>query len=252
MYALLKATEFFLSPDNALVVLLGAGAALQWTRWRKVGLHITTASAGALLLLLVLPIGYWMVKPLEERYPRPSLPARIDGILVLGGGLDPSIYATRGAASEDTVEGRLVAAAELARRYPEARLVFSGGTGAPQDEPPETEAARLVFSQIGIPQHRILYEDRSRNTWENFAYSRQLVHPRSDEAWVLVTSASHLPRAMLIARTLHWRLIPWPSDYATEPLIPIYSASGLARNLDLLNVGLHEWIGIAAIDLTNG
>lgn len=251
MYSLLKATEFFLSPGNVLVVLLGAGVALQWTRWRRVGLCITTGSAAFLVFLLVFPIGYWIVRPLEERYPRPSWPVRVDGILVLGGGLDPSIYATRGAASEDVVEGRLVAAAELARRYPGARLVFSGGTGAPEDEPPEAEAAKFVFSQIGIPQRRILYEDRSRNTWENFAYSRLLVRPKSDEVWVLVTSASHMTRAMLVAGRLHWQFVAWPSDYATEPVIPIISFSGLARNLDLLNLGLHEWIGIAAYKLAS-
>ena len=249
MYALVKALEFVLSPDNVLIVLVGVGAGLQWTAWRRIGLYVTTASAAALLLLLVLPIGYWIVKPLEERYPPPSLPVRVDGVLILGGGLDPTVYATRHAASEDVVEGRLVAAADLARRYPRARLVFSGGTGTPGDEPPETVAAKLVFSELGIPESRILYEDRSRNTWENLSNARALVHPKSGEVWVLVTSASHMPRAMLIARRLSWHLMPWPSDYITAPSVPIISTSGLARNLDLLNVGLHEWLGIAALSL---
>src|SRR5215469_16132945 len=213
MYDLVKWIEFLLEPGNTLVLLITAGAALQWTRWQRIGLLLTTASAGA--FLLVLPIGYWILKPLEDKYPRPAWPARVDGIVVLGGGMDPVIYEMRKAPAEDVVEGRLVAAAEVARRYPNARIVFAGGTGTPEFTPPETEAARLAFAQLGIPQSRITYEDRSRNTWENLAFSQQLVQPKPGEVWLLATSASHLPRTMLIAGRLGWHLVAWPTDYKT-------------------------------------
>jgi len=206
-----------------------------------------------LLLLLVLPIGYWIVKPLEDVYKRPPWPAHVDGIVVLGGGMDSFVYETRKAPAEDIVEGRLVAAAELARRYPGARVVFSGGTEGPAYGPPETEAARLAFAQLAIPENRITYEDRSRNTWENLAFSQRLVRPRADGVWLLATSASHLPRAMLIARKLHWRLIAWPTDYKTAPGSgEIVSALSLADNLQSLDTGLHEWLGILFYSFSGG
>src|SRR5689334_4070909 len=129
MYAFVKAIEFFLELGNALVLMGAAGAALQWSPWRRFGLSLMIASAALFLAVLVLPVGYWLLRPLEDRYARPPWPTRVDGVVVLGGGLDPKIYGSRGAPSDDKVEGRLVAAAEFARRYPNARIVFSGGTG---------------------------------------------------------------------------------------------------------------------------
>ena len=247
MYHFVKWIDFFLEPGNTLVLMAAAGAALLWTRWQRIGAYLATASAIMLLLLLVLPIGYWIVKPLEDRYPRPSWPARVDGIVVLGGGLDSTIYEMRNAPSEDVVEGRLVAAAELARRYPSARIVFSGGSEAPAFEPPESEAARLVFMELGVPLGRITYENRSRNTWENLAFTQQLVRPKAGETWLLATSASHLPRAMLIADRLHWHLVAWPTDFkTTSENGGLVSGLDLANNLQSIDVGLHEWLGILA------
>jgi uncharacterized SAM-binding protein YcdF (DUF218 family) len=246
MFALVKGMEFFLEPGNTLVLSFVAGACLLWTRWRQIGIYLTTAAAFVLLFLLVVPIGYWLLKPLEDRFLRPPLPARVDGIVVLGGGMDPLVYEARTAPAEDTVEGRLVAAAELSRRYPNARIVFSGGSGAP-DGPPETVAARVVFTELGVPQNRIIYEERSRNTWENLAFSKQLVHPKAGEVWVLATSAVHLPRAMLIAARLHWRLIAWPTDYKTSrECCGLVSSPDLADNLEAIDTGLHEWLGMLA------
>jgi uncharacterized SAM-binding protein YcdF (DUF218 family) len=253
MFALVKWIEFFLEPGNTLVLLIAVGVAIQWSRWPRAGLYLTTAAGGLLLLLLVLPIGYWIVKPLEDMYPRPPWPARVDGIVVLGGGMDSFVYETRKAPAEDIVEGRLVAAAELARRYPGARVVFSGGTEGPAYGPPETEAASVAFAQLGIPQNRITYEDRSRNTCENLTFSWRLLRPKAGEVWLLATSASHLPRAMLIAGKLHWRLIAWPTDYKTaRESGAIVSGLSLADNLQSLDTGLHEWLGILFYRLGGG
>ncbi len=251
MFALVKWAELLLEPGNVLVLLIAVGVTLLWTRWRQIGLYLTTGSAGVLVLLLILPVGNWIIKPLEDMYPRPPWPAHVDGIVVLGGGIDPIVYEMRSAPAEDVVEGRLVAAAELARRYPRARVVFSGGSRAPDYVPPETEAARLVFAQLGIPQNRITYEDRSRNTWENLAFSQRLVRPKPDEVWLLATSASHLPRAMLIAGKLRWRLIAWPTDYKTTAEGGgLVSGFDLANNLESVDAGLHEWLGIFAYELS--
>jgi len=140
-----------------------------------------------------------------------------------------------------------VAAAEFARRYPNARIVFSGGTGSPQEELPEAHFAPLAFEQLGVPPGRILYEDRSRNTWENLLYSQRLVKPKRGEVWVLATSASQLPRAMLVASRLHWKLVAWPTGYVTPAGgVVLFSNLDLASNLDEIDAALHEWLGLIA------
>jgi uncharacterized SAM-binding protein YcdF (DUF218 family) len=245
MYALTKFVEFFLQPGNALVSFLTAGIALQWSRWPRIGLWMSTVSASLLLAILFLPIGDWLLMPLENAYPRPPWPRHVDGVLILGGALDPSVYLSRGVPSEDDVEGRFVAAAELLRRYPNARLIFSGGSGAIlANEAPEADAARLAIDQLGIDQKRVSYENRSRNTWENIVYSRALARPHKGDVWVLATSASQLPRAMAAARRLDWNLVPWASDYKTVEDESFTFAPDFASHLETLDIALHEWLGL--------
>jgi uncharacterized SAM-binding protein YcdF (DUF218 family) len=245
MYALTKFVELFLEPGNALVLLLVAGVALQWAEWRRTGLAVTTVAAALLLAMFLFPIGYWMLQPLENAYPRPPWPKHVDGVLILGGAFDPVVYVSRNAPAEDDVEGRFVAASELLRRYPDARLIFSGGSGIPGGIA-EADVARRALDQLGMDQKRIAYENRSRNTWENILYSQQLAKPRPGEVWVLATSASQLPRAMAVARRLHWRLVPWASDYRTagNAIWPFDFHPDLASNLDTADMALHEWVGI--------
>jgi uncharacterized SAM-binding protein YcdF (DUF218 family) len=247
-----RALEFFLEPGNSLVAMLSLGSALLWTRWRSIGAYLTSLSAILFVVLLVLPLGAWLVKPLEDAFPRPAWPARVDGILVLGGGMDPDIVASRHAPSEDATEGRLVGAFELARRYPNARVVFAGGSGAIfGDRVPEATAARQAFAALGITQSRIIYESRSTDTWENLIFARDLVRPRAGETWVLATSASQMPRAMSVAGRIGWRLTPWPTDYATpKDVRSIWPGFDLAGNLGMLDMALHEWVGIAVYRLT--
>jgi uncharacterized SAM-binding protein YcdF (DUF218 family) len=247
-----RAMEFFLEPGNGLVVLLAIGAGLLWTNWRRAGAWLTSLAAVLFVVLLVLPLGAWVLKPLEDAYPRSGWPPKVDGILVLGGGMDPAIVASRRAPSEDLVEGRLVGAVELARRYPDARVVFAGGSGAIfGDRMPEAGAARQAFAALGIESDRIVYESRSTDSWENLLFAQRLVRPKVGEVWVLATSASQLPRAMSVARRIGWRLIPWSTDYATPGNArQIWPGFDLADNLGKLDAGLHEWTGIVAYRLT--
>ena len=215
-------------------------------RGGRAGLTFVSLAAVAFAVLLVLPVGTWALWPLENEYPRTPLPARVDGILVLGGGLDAGISLSRGAPSEDPAAGRLIGAVALARRYPKARLVFAGGSGALIERaPPEASAARMLFDALGVARPRVTYEARSRNTFENLKFAQRLVLPRAGETWVLATSASQLPRAMAIARALGWKLIAWPTDYRTPAAPPVLSGADLVGNLEALEMALHEWLGLA-------
>ena len=117
--------------------------------------------------------------------------------------------------------------------------------GDPKLAEPETTVARAIFGQLGLPANRVLYENRARDTWENFVYSRALAKPKPGETWLLVTSAYHLPRAMAVARRLGWTMQPWPSDYETVPK-PGWLGANFAANLGRLDLAAHEWVGLIA------
>ena len=235
-------------PSDFLAVLLVLGVVLQWTRWRGLGKGLMIAVAAALLLVYFLPVDDWLGIPLENRFPRPAAPAHLDGAIILGGGESAAIFEARGVPGYNPAEGRLVAGAELARRYPDARIIYSGGW-APfeKSKMPEASVARAIFAQMDIPPSRLILENRSRNTWENFVYSKKLARPRSGETWLVVTSATHMPRAMGIAAKLHWHVLPWPSDYLTtgKPKGVDWNSS-IAGRLDKIDTATHEWAGLAA------
>lgn len=239
------------TPSNFLILLLVLGLVLQWTRYRRSGKGLVIAVTVLFLLIFFLPLDEWLGAPLENRFPRPPWPAHVDGIIVLGGGENPAVFAARGAPGFNPSEGRLVASAELARRYPNAKLIFSGGA-APLTlgQTSEAHVARVIYQQMGMPPSRLILERRSRNTWENFVYSKAIANPKPGETWLVVTSAMHMPRAMGIAARLHWRMLPWPSDYLTTGKEKGMDwNSSVAARLDTIEFAVHEWAGLAAYRL---
>jgi hypothetical protein len=141
-----------------------------------------------LAILGLSPIGNALIIPLEDRFlPWDAARGAPDGIIVLGGAID-----AWGPRNE-----RLVVVPELLRRYPNARILFSGGSGALIDDGnAEAKFAARLLDSLGIARSRITLEDRSRNTVENAVFSKAIVQPKPGERWLLVTSAYHMPRAI--------------------------------------------------------
>jgi uncharacterized SAM-binding protein YcdF (DUF218 family) len=236
------------TPSDFFLLLLVLGVLLQATRWRRLGKGLVIAVAVSFLLIFFLPLDNWLATPLENQFRRPPWPDHVDGMIVLGGGENGAVFAARGVMGPSAGDPRLIAAAELARHYPQAKLIFSGGM-APLEKGEMSEAgvARAIFAQLGVPPSRLTLENRSRNTWENFVYSKNLAQPRANETWLLVTSAIHMPRAMGIAARVHWRMLPWPSDYLTTGRPSgIRWNSSLTAHLETIELAVHEWAGLAA------
>jgi uncharacterized SAM-binding protein YcdF (DUF218 family) len=242
-FAVTKVFWFFFAPSHLILWGIAAAAVLLFLRRERAAKWCATASAAFLICLGMLPFGVWIAQPLENAFPRPDWPARVDGILVLGGGLDTPILRSRGAVGADIAIARDVSAYEVARRYPNARVVFTGGSWDPKGgEDSESIAAAHVFRQMGLDPRRLTLEGRSRNTWENFQFSKEIAKPKPGDVWVLATSAYHLPRAMRIAKRVGWRMVPWPTDYLTARNTH-YNFSDIPKNLDRTDRAVHEWIG---------
>lgn len=239
-----KAFAFVAMPSHILLWLVAATALALLAGWIRTARGLGLAALVLFVLLGVVPSGLMAAKPLEDMYPRRPLPSRITGIVTLGGGLSVAELLSRGAPGTSPSIDRLVSTWALARRHPEARVVFSGGWGPYAD----AIAARTDLLRMGLDPARLTLEGRSRNTYENLAFTKAIVQPRPGETWVLATSAIQLPRAMRVAERVGWPMIPWPTDYRT-------TARGLpdggrwfriGENLGLADEAAHEWIGLVA------
>ena len=235
-----------IEPANALFLTLLVATLLLWSgKWQS-GRWIVTIAVLSLGVLVIAPIGTLLLMPLEQRFPMPrALPAKVDGIVMLGGAQQPQLSKARGVAALNERAERLTTFLALARSYPFARLVASGGGGRPQ-EPDVNEAAttRMFLHEQGFDVTRVLFEARSGNTYENAIFSKQLAEPRAHETWLLITSAADLPRAMGVFRKNAWPVLPVPCDYETAR--PDWTPSlDLLSHLRLINHAVHEWVGLA-------
>lgn len=246
-FILSKIFEFLAAPTYAALFLTAVGIALLFTRFRRSGRRLASIGTVALMVMSFSPLGDYLATPLENRFP----PAPVDlaepnGIIVLGGSVDEYISMVRGRIAFNEAAERLTAPVELARRFPNARLVFTGGSGALSGSPfSEAEVTERFWRGLGIPQQRVVYEARSSNTWENAVFTRNLIMPRPGERWLLVTSAMHMPRAVGIFRQVGFPVIPYPVDYRTSGRVVDWTPHRKAPEaLQIVDLAAHEWFGL--------
>ncbi|MBP7065236.1 YdcF family protein [Ferrovibrio sp.] len=236
-----------LNPAALLLTLLPVAAiGCLWQRSRRLAKPLLASLVGLLLLVSVLPPAYWAVRPLEDMLPPAVLPAWLDGIIVLSGAERPALSGARNQPQLNESAERLLAFADLARRYPTARLVYTGaGIPAQAGGVAEDQVAEQALAWTGLETGRVIFERQARNTRENAAFSQALVQPRPGETWLLITSAVHMPRAVACFQAVDWPVLPYPVDYATmgvaEPWLDFDPLLGLRS----LNLATREWLGLA-------
>ena len=247
-----KLIWFVLQPSTALILLLAAGIiAIGFGRTHGGAVTVMIAAAG-LFVAGLLPLGVLMILPLEDRFPRVEPDGPVAGIIVLGGGIDQSIGIARGVTTLTEAGERLTEAVALARRYPEARLVFTGGIASlTPSGPTEADAARRFFDEMGIAPDRLTVEDKSRDTAENARFTKALIDPKPGERWLLVTSAWHMPRSIGCFRAAGWPVIAWPTDYRTSGAADSHILMPRASlGLTLVDIAAKEWVGLLAYRLS--
>jgi len=247
-----KLAWLVLSPDSLLVLLIIATWLLALSPWQTAARRLLIASGVLTLLVATVPVGSWLLSSLEQRFPASTEPgAAPDGIIVLGGSFSMWLSASYEQPQLNDSAERLLTFLALARRYPQARLVFTGGSGVPSlQEVREAEFARQLFSDLGLDPERVIFERESRNTYENAANSRALVNPSPAETWLLITSAYHMPRSMGAFCQQGWKLQAYPVDYQTLAGGPDLLHFGFAANLRALSLAWHELLGLVAYRLT--
>ncbi len=252
-FVLSKLLAFFTQPSKLIVLLGLVGLALTRTRFARAGWRLAAGSLVLLGLIGFLPLGRALMLPLENRFPPwDSTGAAPAGIIVLGGAIIANTLATRGEVGINEAGERIVAVPALAKRYPAARIIYSGGdSGLFVGRGSEADVVTELFESLGIPASRLTLEGRSRNTMENAVYSKALAQPKPGERWLLVTSAVHMPRAMGAFRQTGFAVEAYPVDYQTNGWRDVAGLSGsLSGALLRTDNALHEWIGLIAYRIT--
>ncbi len=248
-FVLSKVLGFFAIPSNLVISVGIVGLLLLPTRFARAGRRLAFASLAILAVIGLSPVGNALILPLEDRFPAwDAARGAPDGIVVLGGAISPDVSSARNDVALNEAAERLTAVADLARRYPNARILFSGGSGALIfDEGTEAEFAVRMLESFGIARGRIVLEDRSRNTVENALFSKEIAQPKPGERWLLVTSAYHMPRSMGVFRKVGFAVEPYPVDWRTRGAEDAWRAfPTMGDGLRRTDTAVREWVGLAA------
>ena len=242
-----KLLRILLAPGNLSVLLLAWGMLRVMRSRGRRGWPLVAMVTAVLVAIAILPAGRWLIAPLEARFPIPALGAHVDGIILLGGAVEPRRVDGAVEAQVNGAADRLLVVLALARRYPQAKLLLVGGEASiiPRGSS-EAALTRDLLAAQGLDAGRMLVEVRSRNTIENAIFAKALAEPRAEEIWVLVTSAAHMPRAVGCFRHVGWDAIPFPSDFrGGDGAWDI----ALVPHLALVELAAKEWFGLLAYRL---
>lgn len=201
----------FVYPVGLTTILIIVAIFLARRRRLQIALLVTAAG-----LLIVFGNGWVagrLARSLEWRYlPPAELPAA-DAIVLLGGGVRAAQYPRQSTEMNEGAD-RMMHAARLYREGKAPLILVSGGKiELLGSSIAEADGMREILEFFGVPPEAILEEDRSRNTYENAVYTRELLEPRGIKRILLVTSALHMPRSVAIFEKQGFEVIPAPVDY---------------------------------------
>ncbi|WP_040484850.1 YdcF family protein [Lutibaculum baratangense] len=248
LHLISNALDFFVLPSNLIAFGGLLALILLLIGWRRIGRSLAALSIVSLALIGWSPLAPWTLKMLEDRFPQARNDGPVAGIVMLGGAVNVHISEDRGAPALNDAGERVAAVAILARRHPDARIILSGGASEGHGSRSMTESAlaRDLLIAMDVREDKITLEERSADTCENAEESTALAEPKPGETWLLVTSASHMPRSMACFRAAGFGVLPYPVDYRTRDARMMSVAEGVSA----FDLATHEWIGLAAYRVT--
>ena len=198
------------------------------------------------ILVGVFPTGELLLFKLEQHYPAPAMiPDNIDGVLILGGPTNIRLTILHKQVSFNDAGERLTESTKIIKLYNPKKIIFSGGTKKQTFDSSHSYVAEKFFSEIGVDTSKIIFEFKSRNTYENILFSKKIAKPKKDENWLLITSSFHMNRAINVAEKLNWQFIPYPVDFRTGKSFTSFKPSfRLLGNFNYFDLASHEIVGL--------
>ncbi|THV24135.1 YdcF family protein [Peteryoungia ipomoeae] len=214
---------------------------------RRAALLSLSLSLTILFVTLYTTTGSVLLQGLEARFPKPSAdPSEMSCMIVLGGAFETEVTTTRGGIELNQSADRFVEALRLAKAYPAARLLVSGGDGSLSGRfEGDAVVSRRFFETFGISGSRLIEDRTSRNTDENAANTKGLLSAEGLTDCLLVTSAFHMPRSVGLFRKQGLIVTPWPADYRTSGDVALtLDFTQPTLNAQQTATAVREWVGL--------
>lgn len=231
---------FIIHFDLICAALMLVGSAMYLKSPKKKVRNVLLFSFIAFFIIHFSPFSRVMLYHLEHRFPQmKEIPQDTKGLILLGGSFSLLESQSEGRPIYNLAAGRTFEFISLARRYPQLPLLFTG-------TPFEVELTKKLFDEMGVEPSRVIWEKESFNTIDNATKSYNLVQPKPEDKWVLVTSAFHMPRSIGLFKGAGWNVVAYPVDYHTASLTPFKLIVGFLDRLNSIawRVVTVEWAGL--------
>ncbi|WP_158965871.1 YdcF family protein [Chachezhania sediminis] len=249
---ILYKSAFYLIRADTLLILLASGTfvcllagRLRPARWMAGILCLT------MLAIATVPVGRFLMLPLERSYPPDPDVDDIAGIIVLGGAEEFGASTWWNHPLVNDGGERFTEALALSRRFPAAPVLFTGGLPTLQGaRPGARNIGEWVLTDLGIDPARLVIEPASRNTAENARFLLEMSPDGGGRPWLLVTSGFHMRRSVETFCQAGWtKLVPWPTDFRTTAWNGRPDWAFSSHLAELILAG-KEWLGLLGYRLT--
>ena len=211
-----------------------------------------------LFLILFLIFGYsplsnFLLSKIEDHIQTSKYPVQqLTGVIVLGGSFNSGLESKeRNEVSLNSSAERLTKALEIYKKNPRLIILFSGFSGELKPQGwSESDMAKKFFLDQGVKLDNLIFENQSRNTFENIKYSKDII-ANYKGTWGLITSASHMPRSFFTFKKQSLILEPINVDYKTGTSRMFWINFNISSGLSNWSIILHELIGITYYKITN-
>ena len=207
-FYLSKILWLIVNPFNIFIFITIFTIFLYFISFRKLSLIIFLINFIFITFISFFPIGSYLTYNIEKEFhSNIKIPERVDGILILGGATNPLLFKEYDQISLNDSAERLVESVLIIRKFEKAKVIFSGGSGSiNRSDLDHSQVAKLFYSDVGFDLNRVRFLGNSRNTIENFySIKNENIFEKSN---ILITSAFHMKRAMIISKELNMNLIP--------------------------------------------
>ena len=245
-FFLSKFLWIFINPFSIFFFFLFISILLLLFRYKKSSTYILIINFIFISIIAIFPIGKVTIQLLERNYyGEINYPQNIDGILILAGATNPYLSNEYDSINLNSSAERLIESVFLIKKYKNANVIFSGGSGSlSNSDLSHAKVAKKFFSKMELDIENIIFEDQSRNTYENILFSKKIAKPKKNQNWLLVTSAAHMHRSILICEKNNWKVIPYPVDFTQVKKISFYPNLNFLGNVNAFQQSFHEWLGL--------
>jgi len=253
-FYLSKVFNFTLNPVNILfTIVLAQVFVLFFINSRKLVENLSKLFLIIFLFFGYIPLSNFILNKMEDYIEPSRYPVnQLTGILVLGGSFETRLEPKeRNEIFLNNSSQRLTKALEIYKKNPRVLILFSGYSNSISPKGwNESEMARKFFLDQGVRVDNLIFENKSRNTFENIKFSKDIINSYRG-TWGLITSANHMPRSFFALKKQGLVLEPISTDYKTGTSRIFWLNFSIEKGLQHWTIIFHEIAGLVYYKITD-